>query len=185
MTIKSINHVGEKFNRLTIIRQYIEPPFTRQRVDCVCERGKKTSTSLSKVLLGMTKSCGCIRDSIKVKKRTPYGESSFKRIYSTYERNARVKNIAFHLSKDELRAIITQNCFYCNIIPQQIQCHPRSNGEFIYNGIDRLDNNKGYILENVVPCCRRCNFMKNKFHIKEFIEIIRKIYKNTQNIDIN
>jgi hypothetical protein len=30
-------------------------------------------------------------------------------------------------------------------------------------GLDRIDNLKGYIEGNVVPCCKTCNIMKNSF----------------------
>jgi hypothetical protein len=32
-------------------------------------------------------------------------------------------------------------------------------GEWVYNGIDRVDNNKQYIKENLVSCCKKCNFI--------------------------
>lgn len=31
---------------------------------------------------------------------------------------------------------------------------------YFYNGIDRLDNTKGYTPENSVACCKHCNSLK-------------------------
>lgn len=48
---------------------------------------------------------------------------------------------------------------------------PTKNAEvFIYQGIDRLDNQKGYEIENCIPCCYVCNKAKGNRNQKEFIE---------------
>lgn len=44
-------------------------------------------------------------------------------------------------------------------------------------GIDRTDNSTGYILENCIPCCDICNYMKNDLSKDKFIYKISKIYK--------
>lgn len=46
-----------------------------------------------------------------------------------------------------------------------------------YNGIDRVDNNKGYEIENVVTCCTDCNKKKLKKTQEEFRKDIIAIYK--------
>ena len=35
--------------------------------------------------------------------------------------------------------------------------------------LDRIDSNKGYIIQNVVPCCRRCNVAKNDMSIADYV----------------
>lgn len=40
--------------------------------------------------------------------------------------------------------------------------------DFKYNGIDRVDNNVGYIEGNVVPCCFVCNRAKQSMTYHEF-----------------
>ena len=49
---------------------------------------------------------------------------------------------------------------------------------FLRNGIDRIDNNKGYTKENCVPCCDICNRIKMDLPYNVFIEHITKCYKN-------
>ena len=51
------------------------------------------------------------------------------------------------------------------------------NGDFIYNGIDRLDNNEGYLPSNVVTCCKICNRAKHSLTVVEFLEWVRDISK--------
>ena len=50
-----------------------------------------------------------------------------------------------------------------------------SNGDFSYNTIDRINNDKGYINENVQTLCYECNRMKGKLSEKDFKNLIRRI----------
>jgi hypothetical protein len=45
-------------------------------------------------------------------------------------------------------------------------------------GLDRVDNSKGYILKNVVPCCGICNGMKETHNVVDFIEQCKKIVRH-------
>jgi hypothetical protein len=44
--------------------------------------------------------------------------------------------------------------------------------------IERVENNKGYTLENVVPCCEQCNYMKLDYDALNFIQHCDKIVKH-------
>ena len=46
------------------------------------------------------------------------------------------------------------------------------------SGIDRFDNDNGYIISNCVPCCWMCNNMKSSYTDKEFMNQINKIYNH-------
>ncbi len=52
---------------------------------------------------------------------------------------------------------------------------------FIFNGIDRVDSNLTHLKNNVVPCCKICNWMKNKFSQADFLSQIEKIYMFQKN----
>ncbi len=87
--------------------------------------------------------------------------------YGYYKRTANDKGRIFELSYDECEQYFLSDCFYCN--DNAIQ------GEII-NGIDRIDNSKGYLLQNCVPCCNMCNVMKgHKSNHIEFILICNHI----------
>lgn len=43
-----------------------------------------------------------------------------------------------------------------------------------YNGIDRVDPTKGYIIDNCVPCCTTCNYMKRILQRDEFLDHVKK-----------
>jgi len=69
------------------------------------------------------------------------------------------RNKEISLTKEQYFELIQKPCSYCNYF----------NEEEI-NGIDRVDNAKGYILENCIPCCKYCNRMKHILHPLFFIE---------------
>lgn len=78
-----------------------------------------------------------------------------------YVRNARQKGIAFELTVEQVRELSQSNCHYCGQPPSNIiKPGARNPYPWVYNGIDRMDNSAGYIPENCVPCCSRCNYMK-------------------------
>jgi hypothetical protein len=42
---------------------------------------------------------------------------------------------------------------------------------YVYNGIDRLDSSKGYVLENCVPCCSEINWAKRVMSFEDFVTL--------------
>ena len=50
------------------------------------------------------------------------------------------------------------------------------------NGLDRIDSSIGYIENNVYTCCGNCNYMKNNYSYKHFIDKCLLIYNHTHPI---
>lgn len=84
--------------------------------------------------------------------------------YSTYKTSANSKNLVFEITFDEYTEIVKQKCYYCG------DMHERG-----FNGIDRFDSEKGYILDNCVSCCQMCNYIKGSLHGDVFIKRIEHI----------
>eukprot|EP01083_Nonionella_stella_P042202 114136_1 len=88
---------------------------------------------------------------------------SIKRRLWTVKNSAKVRNKDMKLTDDEIKEILANNhCFYCDI-------------DFDMIGIDRMDNDKGYEKDNVVPCCKTCNIMKRTLSVDYFIKICKHI----------
>ena len=71
--------------------------------------------------------------------------------YSYLKARSKSRNIEMLITENEYINIITEaTCFYCY-------------GELPLSsyGLDRKDNDIGYTIENVVPCCKECNTSKN------------------------
>jgi hypothetical protein len=54
-----------------------------------------------------------------------------------------------------------------------------SSGNYKYNGLDRVDNNRGYEKDNIVPCCETCNKAKLQMSLGEFLNWIKRVYNYT------
>jgi len=63
-----------------------------------------------------------------------------------------------NLTKEQYFELIQKKCTYCNYY-----------NENEINGIDRVDNTKGYLLENCVTACKHCNRIKHILHPVFFI----------------
>ena len=108
--------------------------------------------------------------------KLPIGEATFNHLCIRYKNSAKHRSLKFKLSKEQIRSLTSQRCFYCDVEPSQCyQATRKTNGSYTYNGIDRIDNTLGYVLNNCVTCCKVCNKMKGTLSHKEFIEHIKKI----------
>lgn len=86
--------------------------------------------------------------------------------YSNYKNRASKKNIKFELSEIEFKDICNKCCIYCG----------KKNTEIHHNGIDRVDQNEGYIMNNCVCSCGDCNYMKKNYNKITFINKMFYIY---------
>lgn len=89
--------------------------------------------------------------------------------YCEYRYNANKRGIDFNISLDEFEKITQMECHYCGGFSSEWD--ERSRG----NGIDRKDSALGYFNENCVPCCSKCNFVKNSMPYRDFINYIKRI----------
>lgn len=84
--------------------------------------------------------------------------------YSNYIRCARYKNLEFEISQENFDKLVKEPCHYCDIIQERG-----------FNGIDRLDSNIGYIMDNCVSCCKTCNYMKCSLSVDVFLKRLEHI----------
>lgn len=75
--------------------------------------------------------------------------------------SAKTRKILTELTDEQAISIMEKPCHYC--------------GDTSKIGIDRVDSDKHYTLENSLPCCAMCNKMKNTYTKTEFIEQCQKI----------
>ena len=172
--------IGNKYHRLTVVKKVGTAKGRQVLWECVCDCGNKVIVFGTYLRNGHTKSCGCQKIDSASGRRTLYGGTAFKNLYGIYKRgSAARRNLDFDLTIEEFGNIIDKNCFYCGCPPSNSHSRDRrSNGPCVYNGIDRVDNNKGYVMDNVVPCCKRCNYMKREMGQEDFIKHIEKIFHN-------
>jgi len=163
-------YINKKFGRLTVVKfsGYNKHKQSIWLFECEC--GNKKELILSKVKNGIIKSCGCI-----TKEGIGVGVASFNEVYSTYKRRAIKKEIPFEITREEFKELTKHDCFYCGTSPNN-KSSKSPLGEYTYNGLDRLDSTKGYTLNNVVPCCKKCNEAKMDLSPSDFYLWVEKAY---------
>lgn len=191
---------GKKFNRLTTIdyshttrvirkdRNTFEKYFY---YNMICECGKETKQRIDQVVRGQIKSCGCVHKEyinsteakeriVKISKNRKFeidnNHSAFMKVYHSYKFDQR--KLEFNLSKEDVKSLTSKDCTYCGDPPKSISLSDNKMGEYVYNGIDRVDPNIGHILENCVTCCFICNRAKSNMGLKDFLEWIKKVHNN-------
>ena len=104
------------------------------------------------------------------------------RIYREYKRGAEKRNLDFNLTLEEFLDIESKPCHYCGEKPTVYEGNKKYmqklGSPWKHNGIDRLDTNKGYTVENCVPCCSKCNYAKHDLSLDEFKAWVTKAYKH-------
>ena len=168
------NIIGEKIGRLLVLEDYKEYTNNRsmRKLKCRCDCGNTIIVYKQKVLGGATKSCGCLqketRLSLGEKRKKGYGEAATNECFLSYKLCAKKRGYPFELTKEQFKQIVVQPCIYCGASLTQEKRIKGNNGTFKYTGIDRYDNDKGYTVENSVPCCGKCNRTKTNMDIEEF-----------------
>lgn len=88
--------------------------------------------------------------------------------FNDYKRRANKKALNFDITKEDYQNLVQNKCYYCH----------RESNESHKNGIDRVDNTKGYSLDNCVTCCFECNAMKTDLDKKAFIDKCIQVAKH-------
>jgi hypothetical protein len=101
----------------------------------------------------------------KVLKSNAAWRQTFKGRLLSYKRAAKKRNIDWLLTDEEFNSFWQKPCSYCGDEIETI-------------GIDRLNSDEGYYLENCVSCCSTCNKMKMDLNKELFIDKIKQIIKN-------
>lgn len=171
--------VGTAYGKLTVLGRHGSRN-GHKTYECRCECGKESVVKGIHLKNGHTKSCGCYVREHTIKKNTlPFGESSFRYLFSVYKRNAERRNLKFDISIEEFRILSQGDCYYCNIPPQMsVKRDTQSkltNGSYFHNGVDRKDNSLGYSLQNCVSCCKICNRAKGTMSENDYFNWINLI----------
>lgn len=182
---KATSLIGGVFGRLTPLRLSDDSLNHDGRVcvHCQCECGNTADVHYADLLRGQTQSCGCLSvDNAKglAKLSTAAMIASgraeadpklrtAKRIYRTSYKDG-------DLSFQEFIELSRKECFYCGVTPSNSMT--TSGGSiFIYNGLDRVDNERGHMRDNVVPCCIVCNTAKNNMSSNDFFAWVRRVHE--------
>lgn len=178
---KFIDYSGKKYNNITI-DSFLKSDKGTRLWNCTCDCGNKLVSSMAPLKNNSKISCGCIKR--KINRGLKEGDASFNIVYNAYRARALKKGLEFHLNKRCFKILTSMNCLYCSSKPSSTSGHRAVNGAYVYNGLDRLDNDKGYTLCNVVTCCKICNYAKNTMSVLQFYKRLDCLVYN-KNTHIN
>lgn len=177
-----IDYTGQTYHKLVFIKPVEKSSNGKTIWELKCDCGKIVKSRYDHVVRGQTRSCCCFRKQ-QSEKRRKYDPiiSSAREVYNRSYSDMDCDFETFY-------KLSQQNCYYCDSQPTLIFNVGRrrsSNnqlkyGNFVYNGLDRLNNSIGHSIGNIVPCCWTCNYMKRTLTVEEFLTHISKIYNNTK-----
>lgn len=163
---------GKTFGNLTVTSFDSERSKTKIKYwNCLCSCGETVSVKSGDLTSGRTRGCGCLR------RKKSHEEYAVDKIIIRYKNNRRENE--WSLSPHDVKDIVTKNCFYCDAPPGNTIRGRKNEPVYLHSGIDRMDNNRGYLRSNCVPCCRICNMMKNSLDLGLFLSHIRRIVNKT------
>lgn len=176
MAIKDIT--GKRFGRL-VVTKFSERKNGITFWECLCDCGTTKvlrSGNLSRTT-NHTTSCGCFARETASKRNTkPDGLSGARRKYLDYIHSAKNRKHEFALTFDQWYKLTQQICHYCGVPPLQINTRKGYSTSFAYNGLDRVDNSIGYVINNVVPCCKVCNIAKRNMALEDFKAWVHRVH---------
>lgn len=169
------DETGNVYGRLTILKRAPAPKGS-QRVHwlCECECGNQKTVSGCDLRRGAVRSCGCLLKE-QPANTLPDGEAAFRRMYYQYRKSADKRGLRFELTEDCFRNLTKQPCHYCGQEPSNAWASHHDTGDYICNGIDRKDNDLGYVPDNCVPCCKQCNYFKIDMDYEAFIRYLDRV----------
>ena len=148
----------------------------------LCDCGTEYAATITRLIgkHAKTKSCGCLLAEYRASpgkkgNRLPPGVAARNKVRDNYKAGAQHRGFAWELTDEQFDDLTSQDCFYCGCRPGKLQLSRVNTGDFIYNGIDRVDNSLGYIPGNVLPACQTCNFAKGCMSYDEFMAWIARL----------
>jgi hypothetical protein len=173
---KYINIANKRFHKLTVIKRI------NNKWLCKCDCGNEKLISYTNLKNG-TKSCGCYnKERIKTIPQN-FNSRKYSPEIASARRAWKNKYSDGNLTFDQFYLLSKQNCKYCNQAPSQIfnsfdkrySKESKENGNFIYNGLDKINPNLPHNFDNLNTCCYTCNRFKSNSSLEDFKQRIFNI----------
>lgn len=173
-TSKYLNEIGRKYKKLEVVEFLRVSEHSKPVYKFKCDCGNFTEAVLNNVIFGKTGSCGCFKtEYISRTKRKPIEDLVLTVVMDSMTSKKRNKIVT--LTKEDLKYLVFSPCHYCGNTGSNT--FKNKDGRSIkYNGVDRVDNNRGYEKDNVVPCCKFCNIAKSVMSYDEFKQWLSEAY---------
>lgn len=146
---------GHVFGFWTVLREGERDKQGNRQLVCQCKCGNVCLVRVSSLRSHQSNQCGkCSRKENPNIRLRPY-EALFNQAKKWAFKDGHKWTIQY---EEYLELVQTPICHYCHSPVVFAQYCVNKNGKK-YN-LDRMDNTKGYLIDNVVVCCSRCNYAK-------------------------
>jgi len=172
----------KKYGYLLPIRYAGKDKFGCVQWLCRCDCGAEKIVTSYNLCHGLTLHCGCKTNRAQYDDRAIPAKNI---VYGNYKNYASSEKIEFSLTKEEFFKLCAASCYYCGSAPSTVRViHNRLHPSiYVYNGIDRINSNLGYLPNNVVSCCKKYNFSKSNRSQEDFISWVKKLVSHTRSTD--
>ena len=126
---------------------------------CICSCGKERWVRATNLLKGLSSSCG----------HAKY-DSALRMYFAKYKHAARSRGLSFKLRLSDFVDLCARPCYWCGRAPFN-KIRSMAGVVSVVSGVDRVDNDSGYLIHNSVPCCIDCNRAKLCLSKSEFIAL--------------
>lgn len=145
---------------------------------CECECGKVVTVGISNLNQGHNKSCGCLRRELTGKRLWQGCGELSKDFWSSIKRSAKSRNIDFNVTIEYAWKLFLEQNRKCKLSGLDINLYSHKRDKIRRTAsLDRIDNNKGYVLDNIQWVHKHINVCKHTYGNEEFIKICNLISK--------
>lgn len=182
--------VGRRFGRLEV-RTFLRREEYKKRYNylylCRCDCGTERELPRSNLITGHTTGCGCRQYTKPSGPNSPHwtghGQISG-RLWGHIRNGAKERDLAFEVTIEEAWALFEQQDSKCALTGFDL-CLRTVKGkgpQAVSASLDRIDNDKGYTLDNVQWLHKDINWMKGRFDQQRFITLCRAVAEGSEAI---
>lgn len=174
---RRIDISGLRHGRLVATKIHSQDKNKRFLWVCKCDCGGSKILRLSTFKTGKITSCGCERIA-----HNRHNKRDFAILNLLYKSTVcrRHKNMKFEndiISLTTFEDLVLSSCFYCGREPF-VKINDKATKSFLLvSGVDRINNNLGYVEGNVRSCCKDCNTAKASLTEQQFYNLINLIHQ--------
>lgn len=167
---RSINLIGQKIGTILIASRDFKSNSKNYKYNCSCERCGKTQ-SLYESNLFRQNSCKCNYSYLS--RDDAFWNAAYQD--NVLGPNRRIWNKDTDITLSMYEYIASLNCFYCDGSPSCYKTEKIGREVFKFSTLDKLNPKEHYHWNNIAPCCKKCNFGKNKQDIYSFFTSIKRL----------
>lgn len=135
-------------------------------ITVICNCGKEFTALAKHLMTGHTKSCGCREHTKRSCNFTGFGLVSGK-YFRTTKFGAERRNLSFNITAEDIWNKIVEQKFKCAITGLDVFFDP--SGWLGTASVDRIDNTKGYEIDNIQIVHKHINLMKKDHSMDYFL----------------